>query len=262
MWTDYEPLEVIAESARSRLLRARLRHNGQVMALKEHLGDDALAAWDRELEALKAGQASSHVVTLLGSSRPPQPPWIALEWLNGPSLDTLASNQPLSAAALIQLATHALEALQTLHRAGFLHRDVSPANLMLTHPGIWKLIDFDQARRLDEASMQAMTGTLHCMAPEQFDGTPLDERSDLYSLGCCLYFALTGRFFHPGETTAEVITSHLHPPMSDLALKRPDLPTDLIQALQKLLSRHPAGRPADCQQARSELESARIDSRS
>lgn len=207
MLSDYEVLEKIAESPRGRVDRARSAVDGGEVALK-WVADPQVAA--REIEALTRLR-HPRIVRLLEHGETEDGSWLALEWLDGGTLEQAA---PPSLQEWQRLAVDALEALQAVHQAGLLHLDVKPANFMKVAGGRggWKLIDFGECGPLAQASERAMTGSIHCMAPERFGRAELDGRTDVYGLGCTLAFALAGRFVHEGETVPQVITSHLHPP--------------------------------------------------
>ena len=205
MLSDYEVLEKIAESPRGRVDHARNAVDGGEVALK-WVADPQVAA--REVEALTRLQ-HPRIVRLLEHGESGHGSWLALEWLDAGTLEQAA---PLFLQEWQRFAVDALAALQAVHQAGLLHLDVKPANFMKDGGGAWKLIDFGECGPAAQASERALTGSIHCMAPERFGRAELDERTDVYALGCTLAFALAGRFVHEGETVPQVITSHLHPP--------------------------------------------------
>ncbi|GEP42060.1 hypothetical protein BGE01nite_13510 [Brevifollis gellanilyticus] len=248
MIDDFEVLQKIAESDRGGIYQARDRRDGRIIALKKFEDLARLPTWEREAHALSTIRGDN-VVKLMESGILPQGAYLALEWLEGESLDARASRDPLSLTEFARLTSQTLDALHSVHRAGFLHRDVKPANLQQGGDGIWTLIDFGESRPLGVSSRQPLVGSIHCMAPEQFEERHLDVRTDLYALGCTLFFALTSRFAHVGETTPEVMTSHLYPEPPALADARPDLPASLVAWVEKLMSRLPGDRPQSCQEA-------------
>jgi serine/threonine protein kinase len=135
-------------------------------------------------------------------------------------------------------------ALGALHQVGVLHRDVKPGNLLLREDASVAFIDFGLARQLrlesDITGAGAIFGTPHYMSPEQGHGAPLDERSDLYSLGVVLYEMLTGQKPYLAETPLAVIYLHANAPI-------PRLPTALAPLqglLDQLLAKRPEHRPA------------------
>lgn len=225
--SDYEILEKIAESPRGRVHRARHRDSGRLVALKLVTDLEAAA---RETEALTTLQHPG-IVRLLDHGKTQEAAWLALEWLEGGTLEQAA---PLSLAEWCRLAVDVLGALVAVHQAGRLHLDVKPGNLM--KGGGWKLIDFGECVPVAQAAERALTGSVHCMAPERFGRAELDGRADVYALGCTLAFALAGRFVHEGETVPQVITSHLHPPAWEKEAVFAELPDAWRTWLQSLLS--------------------------
>jgi len=136
------------------------------------------------------------------------------------------------------------EALGALHEIGVLHRDVKPGNVLLRDDGSLAFIDFGLARQLglesDITGEGAIFGTPHYMSPEQGHGQPLDERSDLYSLGVVLYEMITGQKPYVAETPLAVIYHHANAPIPRL----PAPSAHLQPLLDALLAKRPAERPA------------------
>lgn len=249
----YELQEMIAAGPRSTVQAALDRVTGRRVVVKR-FADPAEA--ERERAALAACPCPQ-VVRLLASCAS----GLVLERVPGQTLERCLQQGPLAAAAFMALARQSLHALAAVHAAGYLHRDVSPANLLIGAPegaGDWRitLIDFDQARPVAQAAEEALTGSVHCMAPEQFRGGPLDARTDLYALGCTLQAALTGRLPHEGGTAAQVIAGHLHSPADFGAVPRTDLPPAVLGWVRRLRARQPEDRPADAHAAGAELERA------
>ncbi len=242
----FEKRELIAEGAYARVLGGWDRVRGERVVIKEFLSTRGHEEWQREVTALRAVR-HEHVVRLIEPEAQERAGFIVLEWLPG---GTLENGGRLEGPAWVELCRQLLAALTAVHDQGFLHRDVKPANVMRGTSG-WKLIDFGQARRLDEARMQVETGSVHCMAPEQFEKAMLDERTDLYAAGCTLWWALTGSFPHEGETTVQVITSHLREPLPELLMK---VPLGVKTWLRSLLARLPQDRPATARLAWQALE--------
>ena len=122
--------------------------------------------------------------------------FIIMDYLDGCSLDQhVAQHGPLTEERTIDLGRQVAEALQLVHRNGILHRDIKPQNIMLTKNDQIVLTDFGSAKIEGQATFTAagaLVGTMDYLAPEVFDGVRPDGRSDIYSLGMCLYFAITG----------------------------------------------------------------------
>ena len=222
--------------------KARDEETGQIVALKllrEAYAEDPeyLARFERELELAKRID-SPHVVKVLGFGVRDKVPYLALEYVDGPSLhDALRAHGPYSwpetRALLIQLT----QGLADANAAGVIHRDVKPSNVLIGPDGVAKLTDFGIARGLDTTRMTAtstMLGTPAYLAPEG----PKDARSDLYSLGIIGYQLLTGSVPFKGTSHQEVIFEHVRTP-PDLSV----LPLEAQPIIGMLLAKDPAARP-------------------
>ncbi|MFO1407070.1 MAG: serine/threonine-protein kinase [Steroidobacteraceae bacterium] len=169
--------------------------------------------------------------------------YLAMEYFPGGDLRSrMHGSMPWREALgyLRQLAS----ALGALHAVGVLHRDVKPGNALLREDGSLAFIDFGLARQLglesDITGVGAIFGTPHYMSPEQGHGQPLDERSDLYSLGVVLYEMLTGEKPYIAETPLAVIYMHANAPIPQL----PPALANLQPLLDALLAKSPADRPS------------------
>lgn len=258
---DFEWLERIATNPRSTIHRARDGRSGEIVAIKLLPETCVETAWKREVEACSHIR-HDHVIQLRESGLWAGGAYLALEWMPGADLRSVAGPEPLPTNDFIQLVKHSLSALSAVHQAGYLHRDMKPENFMRSEIGTWKLIDFGEARPLQEANQQAMMGSIYFMAPEQFGQAPLTPRSDLYSLGCTLHWAVTGRYLHDGDTTAQVITSHLYPSPILMQNLDPRLPTRFTHWLQALVSRQPSDRPISAAVALEQFDCLNINARS
>ncbi len=258
---DFELIELIAKSSRSTIHRARDCRSGEIFAIKLLPESCIETAWKREATALTQIQ-HEHIIQMHESGLCEGGAYLALEWLSAADLSSVVSEQPMPMSEFSRLVKQSLCALSAVHQAGYLHRDIKPENLMQSKSGDWKLIDFGEARPLLEATQQAMIGSIYFMAPEQFGQAPLTPRTDLYSLGCTFYRAVTGRYLHDGDTTAQVIASHLHPSPITLQNQPPRLPMQLAQWLQTLVSRQPSGRPISAQWALEQFDTININAHS
>lgn len=252
----YQILGKISESDRSTLFHARDLQERRDVAIKRPRLMAADAA-SREENALRKIR-HPHVIVLEDSGADETGPYLVLEFLRGETLTAQVDLAGLSIDETITLASQALQALQAVHEAGFIHRDVKPENLMLQplEGGGFhlKLFDFDIAQPLGAMPPDAATGSVYFMAPEQFENKKPDVRTDLYSLGTVLHFALTQRHPFAGETKAQVITAHLYHDCIPLKELRPDAPEALLEWLAALISRNPAQRPASAAAALEQLE--------
>jgi serine/threonine protein kinase len=156
----------------------------------------------------------------------------------------------------LQYAQRICAALEVVHGAGLVHRDLKPPNVMLREDGSVVLIDFGLAKHLDKAHLHTMVGVLrgspYYMSPEQAQGMPLDARSDLYSTGVILFEMLTGNRPYLGTTAVEVMQQHVNG-------RRPPLPAScasLEPLLDRLMARDRTDRFSDAAEVRAALNGA------
>ena len=183
---------------------------------------------------------------------------VVMQLVDGKSLRQLLDVQTrLSPELTIHIGTCVAAALEAAHRAGFVHRDVKPGNILVTPDGRVLLTDFGIAKGLDGGddltSDNVMMGTAKYLSPEQVRGRKLDGRADLYSLGLVLYECLAGRVPFIGETDADTALARLQRDPTDLARLRPTLSRGLVDLIHRLLARNPNRRPASGADLRAEL---------
>ena len=183
---------------------------------------------------------------------------VVMQLVDGKSLRQLLDVQTrLSPELTIHIGTCVAAALDAAHRAGFVHRDVKPGNILVTPDGRVLLTDFGIAKGLDGGddltSDNVMMGTAKYLSPEQVRGRRLDGRADLYSLGLVLYECLAGRVPFIGETDADTALARLQRDPTDLSRLRPTLSRGLVDLIHRLLARNPNRRPASGADLRAEL---------
>ncbi len=175
---------------------------------------------------------------------------VVMQLVDGKSLRQLLDSQKrLSPKLTCHIGACVAAALDHAHRAGFVHRDVKPGNIMITPDGRVLLTDFGIAKglgtgELDLTDDNIMMGTAKYLSPEQVRGKKLDGRADLYSLGLVLYECLAGRVPFLGETDADTALARLQRDPTDLSRLRATLPLGLVNVTHQLLARNPAQRPA------------------
>ncbi|MBM4033030.1 MAG: serine/threonine protein kinase [Planctomycetes bacterium] len=181
--------------------------------------------------------------------------FIVMEHVDGESLgDRLKRTGPLPPDAALDLLKQTASALAAAHALGIVHRNIKPANLMVTPSGAVKVMDFGLAKRsgedVDVTAQGALIGTPLYMAPEVAEGHGADARSDLYSLGATFYCALAGRSPVDAPTTAAIITKLLHEEPLPLP---PSVPNPLRGAIHRLLAKDPAKRFQSAQELAAAL---------
>jgi serine/threonine-protein kinase len=235
--------------------KARDEETGQIVALKLlHaafvVDADYVTRFERELELAKRIH-SAHVVEVLGFGARDGVPYLALEYVEGPSLrELLKSHGPYSWPEAKDLLIQITQGLADAHAAGVIHRDLKPSNVLIGPDGVAKLADFGIAKGLDLTRVtgtSTLLGTPAYLAPEG----PIDERSDLYSLGIIAFELLTGTAPFAGSTYQEVIVRHIReaPDLGKLPLEARDI-------VGWLLAKEPAARPQRASQLMAALYGA------
>jgi serine/threonine-protein kinase len=165
--------------------------------------------------------------------------YIVMELVEGPTLSDLLARGPLGVERTAAIGGQVLAALEAAHGEGLVHRDVKPGNIMLTASGTVKVMDFGIARSADAETLTGsgtVVGSASYLSPEQVRGEAVDHRSDLYSLGCVLYQALTGRPPFAGASAVSVAHQHVAAapkPPSRLVQVPPALEAVVMRALIK-----------------------------
>lgn len=203
--------------------------------------NQALLARMRREVAIYRTLEHKNVVGLVEDALDQSPPYMALEFLRGTSLEEFLQNHPgpLPPADAFQIFSDLTEALHITHRQGVVHRDIQPANVVLTYMGWAKVLDYGIAYREDDllrTNPGTIMGTLVYGSPEQNMGIQVDPRSDMYSLGLLLYEMLTGRRALAGENLAQIRGSQA----KDLPSPRllvPSIPVELDDICQNLTTR-------------------------
>ncbi len=230
-----------------------------IKLLKED--DDEL----RERFAREARSAAKlrhpNVVTIFDVGVHDGRPFIAMEYVKGETLAAIIREQkPLPTPDRLQLIEGLCDGLAFAHRAGIVHRDVKPANVMVETEGGVKILDFGIARasessRLTRAGM--LIGTLNYMSPEQVMGKKLDHRSDVFAVGLVLYEMLAYSKAFPGKALADLIDKIVRqapPPLSDV---RRGLDPDVIRIVDRAIEKNPDARYQDLRAMQRDLEVVR-----
>lgn len=192
---------------------------------------------------------SDNIVTIFEVGQSGDLPFLAMELLEGETLDARLRRQPkMPLAQVLRIAYQTARGLQAAHEQGLIHRDIKPANIWLEAAGgRVKVLDFGLARPLTALSSLTQTGlvlgTPPYMAPEQAEGLSATEKSDLFSFGCLLYQMSTGQMPFTGATALSVLKSVMLQNPKDAREIEPALPPALAALIHRLLAKNPADRP-------------------
>jgi serine/threonine protein kinase len=179
--------------------------------------------------------------------------FLVMELLDGDDLRRVMDHEPLglSIDETLAIAVQVSDGLAAAHSRGVVHRDVKPANLVRLGDGTVKICDFGIAWFAESTvglTNQGLLGTPSYMAPEQFNGGPIDGRTDLYALGCVLQVLLTGRPpFAADVSVAEQMFNHINTAPVGLRTLRPDVPEELDALVLALIAKDPADRPGSAE---------------
>ena len=233
----------------------------KVLSAKAAGNKRIVARFARELEILKALK-HPHIVRCYGGGRQGNEIYLVMELVTGGSLAGLIKRRGrLPWEAVIDYGLQICEGLACAHEWGVIHRDLTPANLLLTEEGKIKIADFGIARvqygkRLTAA--KHTLGTVAYMSPEQIRGEPpVSHRTDLYTLGCVLFELLTGKLPFNPDSTAQMLFQHLDEPPPRVTSLVLDCPVWLDLLVGQLLEKDPLQRPHDATAVAQALSEAR-----
>ena len=234
---------------------------GRRIAIKilndRHANDESFVERFRREAKNAAGLSHPNIVSIYDRGEAEGTYYIAMEYLDGRSLKELVvARGPLPISDAIDATRQVLAALRFAHRKGVVHRDIKPHNVMADADGRLKVTDFGIARagvsQMTEAG--SIIGTAQYLSPEQARGAPVDQRSDLYSVGVVLYEMLTGTTPFSGESPVEIAMKHLSDPPRPPSVERPDIPPDLDMIVLRALAKNPDDRFQTAEEMDGELE--------
>ncbi|WP_433873178.1 serine/threonine-protein kinase [Saccharopolyspora sp. CA-218241] len=239
---------VIARGGMGEILRAYDTRHDRIVALKvlaEHAAADPEFRERFKREAHAAARLNEpHVVPIHSYGEIDGRMYLDMRLVDGGDVGSrLAGAGPMPAAEAVGVVEQVAQALDAAHAQGLVHRDVKPSNILLGEHGFAYLVDFGIAHSVRTGTTLTSTGfaigTLDYMAPERFDGSPGDPRSDVYSLACVLHQCLTGAKPFAGDTAASMINAHLnHPPPRPTSL-RSAVPPGFDRIVQRGMAKNP-----------------------
>src|SRR3954462_13353587 len=234
-----------ADLARDPSFQGRFRREAQSAASLNH--PSIVAVYDSGDDAEAGGGAT---------------PYIAMECVQGRTLrEVLELEGHLLPRRALELTAQICAALDQAHRAGIVHRDVKPGNVMLTPTGELKVMDFGIARAVTGAGATmtqtaAVIGTAHYLSPEQARGEHVDARSDVYSTGCLLYELLTGGPPFSGDSAVAVAYQHVREDPVPPSRIESDVPGSIDAIVLKAMAKNPANRYQSAADMRADIERA------
>jgi len=232
----------------------RLKREVALKRYKEELSQDY--TWEIET----ASRIHHHnVITTHDANTDENGQFMVMEYIDGSDLNALVSDSPMEMERFCDFCVQALEGLSATHKGGLLHLDLKPDNIMISREGGCrdhvKLIDFGRARlSLDPETKNVPKGSglnssIYFASPEYLKEEPVDCRSDLYSLGCTFYWALSQEFPFNGPNSLMVMNAHLQHYVEDLSKVAPHLPRKLTSWVMSLIKESPNQRPQSADEA-------------
>ena len=264
---NYVILDKLGEGGMGQVFKAQHRRMERLVALKilppaAMKSPDAVQRFQREVKAA-ARLSHPNIVTAYDADEAKGVHFLVMEYVPGRDLASVVEQKgPLSVDRAIDYILQAAEGLKYAHGRKIIHRDIKPSNLFLDKTGTVKILDMGIARMREDPESPdataegaltrdgAVMGTVDYMSPEQGLNTKnADARSDVYSLGCTLYWLLTGRAIYKGETLVAKLFAHREDPIPSLRDARNDVPPSLDAAFRKMVAK----KAKDRQQSMSEV---------
>ena len=235
-----------------------------VKILKQDLAADEGTRARFRHEAISAARLSHPcIVSTYDTGDDDGTAFIVMELVEGPTLRQLIQDTGgLPVRDVVKLGTQVADALDAAHRAGLVHRDVKPANVLVPPRGPVKVTDFGIAKAAgtdDLTKTGTVMGTARYLAPEQVSGKPTDARTDVYALGLLLFECLTGHVPFGGDTDVATAMARLTTSAPSIRAERPDVPPALDDVIHRCLARNPEQRFGSAADVREALRRAELD---
>jgi eukaryotic-like serine/threonine-protein kinase len=233
---------------------------GRRVAIKilddRHAGDDQFVERFRREAKNAASLSHPNIVSIYDRGEAEGTYYIAMEYLDGRSLkELIVARGPAPVNVAIDYARQILAAIRFAHRHGIVHRDIKPHNVLVDAEGRLKVTDFGIARAGTSQMTEAgsIIGTAQYLSPEQAKGAPVDQTSDLYSVGVVLYELLTGVVPFSGDTPVEIAMKHLSSTPESPSSKRAEIPHDLDMIVLRALAKDPSDRYQSAEEMDADL---------
>jgi serine/threonine protein kinase/sugar lactone lactonase YvrE len=273
----YQVVSLLGRGGMGEVYQARDSRLDRTVALKilpADVADDPERMKRFVIEA-KAASALSHpsVATIYDIGENDGITFIAMEYVEGQTLEQRMNGRPMSAIEIRTVARQVAEALDAAHSKGITHRDIKPANLMITARGEVKVLDFGLAKMSRQAVPGAaltgirtmpgvLMGTIEYMSPEQALGHDVDYRTDIFSLGVVLYQMATGQSPFAAISIGETIDRILHLEPEPISQLNPRVPPELDRVIQKCLAKERDRRYSSARELLADLRESQLASAS
>src|SRR5881396_3512620 len=256
----YQVVRKLGAGGMANVYLAEDQELGRRVAIKilndRHANDEQFVERFRREAKNAAALSHPNIVSIYDRGEAEGTYYIAMEFLEGRSLkELIVQRGPAPVTVSVEYARQILSALRFAHRHGIVHRDIKPHNVLVDSEGRVKVTDFGIARAGTSQMTEAgsIVGTAQYLSPEQARGSPVDQRSDVYSVGIVLYEMLTGKVPFTGETPLEIAMKHLSEvpvPPSEL---RDDVPDDLDLVVLRALAKDPEDRYQTAEEMNADL---------
>jgi serine/threonine-protein kinase len=245
----YQIVRKLGSGGMANVYLAEDQELGRRVAIKilneRHANDDQFVERFRREAKNAAGLSHPNIVAIYDRGEAEGTYYIAMEYLDGRSLkELIVARGPAPVHVAIDYARKILDALRFAHRNGIVHRDIKPHNVIVDAEGRVKVTDFGIARAgtSQMTEVGSIIGTAQYLSPEQAKGAPVDQTSDLYSVGIVLYELLTGKVPFTGDSPVEIAMKHISAIPEPPSSLRPDIPEDLDLVVLRALGKTPEDR--------------------
>jgi serine/threonine protein kinase len=273
---QYVILDLIGQGGMGKVYKAQHRHMKRTVAVKilppeMTTSSEGVHRFQQEVEAA-ARLIHPNVATAFDAGEDKKTHFLVMEFVEGSDLATVVTRRgKLPLAQAVDYILQAARGLAYAHSQGVIHRDIKPSNLMLDKQGTVKILDLGLARidRKQETLQQTLSrgltqsgdvmGTVDFMSPEQAASSKrVDERTDIYSLGCTLFYLLVGHAVYEGDTLVERVLAHREKPIPSLKTLRADAPQSLVTVFRRMVAKKPELRFSSMKEVISAIEKCEL----